>query len=134
MARQNPLRSENLKFHIGGGFPETIFKTLKKRPQAVRELGRQVLEAHFPESLHESILGAVGLPMDSPARGVHRDPRFRAEIISAWGHQCLFCGYSVQLDRSDWALQRSHHVVPRRRARDVERVAAFTIRPSIGAG
>lgn len=58
---KNPLRSELRKFRIGGGFPSDLFDDLKSRPEVVREIGREILTAHFPESLHESICQAVGL-------------------------------------------------------------------------
>lgn len=74
----------------------------------MRELAKQILEAHFPESQHTSISAAVGLDMAGTARGAQRDPSFRADIIAAWGHQCAFCGYSVELDRSDLGLEAAH--------------------------
>ena len=105
---KNPLRTELRKFRIAGGFPEPIFRILKERPEAVRELARQMLEAHFPVSLHESILAAVGLDMESATRGARRDSSFRSDVIAAWGHRCAFCGYSVQLDNSDLGLEAAH--------------------------
>jgi putative restriction endonuclease len=104
---KNPLRTELRNFRIGGGFPDPIFTFLKSRPEAVRALARQILEAHFPESLHDSILTAVGLRLDTTNRG-RREPGFRASIISAWGHRCAFCGYSVQLDHADLGLEAAH--------------------------
>lgn len=105
---KNPLRSELRKLQIAGGFPEPIFRLLRSRPEAVRELARQILEGHFPESLHAAILSAVGLSMESTDRGAKRDSSFRADVIAAWGHQCAFCGYSVQLDHSDLGLEAAH--------------------------
>jgi putative restriction endonuclease len=29
-------------------------------------------------------------------------------VVSAWGHQCAFCGYAVQLDNSDLGLEAAH--------------------------
>lgn len=104
---KNPLRTDLRKFKIEGGFPESIFQFLKSRPEVVRELARQILDAHFPESLHEAILSTVGLQIESARRG-KRDPGFRSAVISAWGHQCAFCGYSVQLDHSDLGLEAAH--------------------------
>jgi hypothetical protein len=45
---------------VGGGFTTEIFEELKRRPEAVRELAREILAAHFPESLHLSIASATG--------------------------------------------------------------------------
>ena len=105
---KNPLRSELRKFRIAGGFPESIFAILHSRPEAVRALATQILDSHFPESLHQSILEAVGLRMESTQRRAQRDSGFRATVISAWGHQCAFCGYSVQLDHADLGLEAAH--------------------------
>jgi len=105
---KNPLRTDLRKFRIQGGFPEPLFRSLKERPEAVRELARSVLGAHFPESLHDAILSAVGLDLSGTSRHLRRDPAFRAAVISAWGHQCVFCGYSVQLDNADLGLEAAH--------------------------
>jgi len=105
---RNPLRSELRKFRVAGGFPTALFQDLKSRPEAVRELARRILAAHFPESLHDSIAAAVGLDIVSSARASRRDPAFRSTVISAWGHKCAFCGYSVRLDEADLGLEAAH--------------------------
>src|SRR5215470_10827350 len=45
---KNFLRTELRKFRIAGGFPSAIFDELKRRPEAIREVAREMLEAHFP--------------------------------------------------------------------------------------
>jgi putative restriction endonuclease len=64
MGSKNFLRSELRKFRLAGGFPTTIFDELKRRPEAVREVAREILNAHFPESLHREIASAVGLELE----------------------------------------------------------------------
>lgn len=76
--------------------------------EAVRAVGRMLLEAHFPESLHEAIAGAAGLELSGGERHAKRDPAFRQEVLAAWGRQCAFCGYSVQLDHADLGLEAAH--------------------------
>lgn len=105
---KNPLRTDLRRFGIRGGFPERIFNSLKERPEALRAVARSVMSAHFPESLHDSILSAVGLDLTGTSRNLRRDPAFRAAVISAWEHQCVFCGYSVQLDHADLGLEAAH--------------------------
>lgn len=41
-------------------------------------------------------------------RSAKRDSSFRDAVVSVWGHSCAFCGYSVQLDRSDLGLEAAH--------------------------
>ena len=104
---KNPLRSDLLNLRIGGGFPEPLFLELKRRPEVVRQLAREVLSAHFPESLHESIATAVGLTLEGTTRS-QRDPEFRSAVLSVWSHRCAFCGFSIQLDTADLALEAAH--------------------------
>jgi putative restriction endonuclease len=105
---KNPLRSELRKFRIGGGFTSALFEDLRSRPEVVREVAREILTGHFPESLHESICEAVGLDLSGTARSAKRDGSFRDAVVSVWDHSCAFCGYSVQLDRSDLGLEAAH--------------------------
>lgn len=45
-----------------GGFSEPVFEFLKQNPAEVNRLVSQLLENHFPTSMHESILDAVSMP------------------------------------------------------------------------
>jgi putative restriction endonuclease len=105
---KNPLRTELRKWRVGGGFTPKLYEELKERPEAVRELAREVLSAHFPESLHESIAGAVALDLEGSRRSLRRDPAFRSDVVAAWDHRCAFCGFGAQLDNADIALDAAH--------------------------
>jgi putative restriction endonuclease len=105
---KNPLRTELRKWRVAGGFTNDIFDELKRRPEAVRELARELLAAHFPESLHQAILTAVGIDLEATIRSSRRDSEFRRSVVAAWGHRCAFCGYAVQLDNTDLALEAAH--------------------------
>ena len=105
---KNPLRSELRKWSIRGGFTDEIFQQLKSRPEAVRELARAILSAHFPDSLHQSIACETGIDLASIIRSEKRDTEFRSAVVSAWGHRCAFCGFSVRLDNSDLGLEAAH--------------------------
>lgn len=105
---KNPLLSELRKWSIRGGFTNEIFEQLKARPEAVRELTRAILSAHFPDSLHQSIACETGIDLESTVRGNRRDSEFRVAVVSAWGHRCAFCGFGVRLDNSDLGLEAAH--------------------------
>jgi len=105
---KNPLRTELRKWKVGGGFTPKLYEELKHRPEAVRELARELLAAHFPESLHESIARSVGIDFEGSLRSTRRDPAFRSAIVAAWDHRCAFCGFSAQLDNADIALDAAH--------------------------
>jgi putative restriction endonuclease len=105
---KNPLRKELREFSIRGGFPEEIFNQLRSKPEAVRELARAILAAHFPDSLHRSIACATGLDLDATERSSRRDAEFRSGVVSLWEHRCAFCGFGVQLDNADLGLEAAH--------------------------
>ena len=105
---KNPLRTELRNGRVGGGFTSPIFEELKRRPEVVRELAREILASHFPESLHSSIASAIGLELEAMTRNPGRDSDFRRSVVAAWGHQCAFCGYAVRLDSADLAIEAAH--------------------------
>jgi putative restriction endonuclease len=103
----DPLKSELIKFHVKGGFPEPVYEAFRRNPLLVREAANEILNAHFPASLHSEILDAVGLDMELPSDRV-RHPSFRSEVLEAYGHACAFCGYSVRLGNADLGLDAAH--------------------------
>ena len=50
---------------IEGGFPEEVFALLKSDPELALEAAQLILHGHFPISLHDEILEAVGFASDS---------------------------------------------------------------------
>jgi putative restriction endonuclease len=105
---RNPLRSQLRRFHVAGGFPPELFDRLRAHPEAVRLIARRILDSHFPESLHAALISATALDLDSASRSRRRDAAFRSSVVSAWDHQCAFCGYQAQLDNADLGLEAAH--------------------------
>ncbi len=74
--------------HISGGFPPEIQAAFQKNPALAAEVARRVLDAHFPESIRQDVLDAVGLSLElADAGGAgpvarHRDPAFREKSCS----------------------------------------------------
>lgn len=56
-------KSELLRVHAVGGFPEPIYATLAQDRSLLLAIAHQLLDKHFPSSLHERILEAVGLEL-----------------------------------------------------------------------
>lgn len=104
-ATKGSLRAAEAK----GQFPEDIQAQFRLHPEWVRELAQRLLDAHFPTSLHEDILDAVGLELKSPrASGGGRDPNFRKRVLTAYQHQCAVCGLQLLLSGSSIALEAAH--------------------------
>lgn len=104
----DPLKSELRKVGVKGGFTGAIFDVLKVHPEILCLVANNILEAHFPASLHSALAIAVGLELDTVIRNRQRDANFRYEVVSAWGHRCGFCGYDVKLDNADLGLEAAH--------------------------
>jgi len=92
-----------------GRFEDDIRATLLAHPQLISELAREILAAHFPISVHDDLLNAVGLDVsDASAAGGGRDPTFRKRVLTAYGHQCAVCGMQLLLSGSSVALEAAH--------------------------
>jgi putative restriction endonuclease len=107
---QEPLVSLARELHLEGGFPEPVERLLKRRPVLVSELGRTILEEHFPESLHDEIAEAAGLELaaQGAAKRQARPPGFRDEILRAYEHRCAICGFQALLDGAVIGVEAAH--------------------------
>jgi putative restriction endonuclease len=65
------------------------------------------LTNHFPDSIHEDILAAVRLDQLQTAKP-KRDPKFREDVLRAYGYRCAVCGFDLRLDHVLLALDAAH--------------------------
>jgi len=105
---KSPRKTELIEKKASGEFPSEVEQTLRNNPALVQELSLSLLRGHFPESLHEPILEAVGLNLATPTSRIPRDPSFRREVIRAYEHRCAVCGYDVKLGGGDLGLEAAH--------------------------
>lgn len=81
-----------------GRFTQDVQVEFDADPKLIDQLARRLLEVHFPTSLHEDILDAIGLELDLPrAGGGGRDPNFRKRVLTAYQQQCAICGLQLLL-------------------------------------
>lgn len=107
--RDNFLKSVDLK----AGFKDDVFTLLQNDRNLIREIAEMVLESHFPESLHDEILSAVGLDISysntyTLIKVSKRDPAFREKILSAYGYSCAVCGFNVRLGHKLVGVEAAH--------------------------
>ena len=101
-----------------GHLPVSFANALLSKASLVDEVVQSLLVAHFPESLHEDILAAVGLKApvesmvaeDQTAYGVKRgrDPRFREAVLRAYEHRCAVTGFRAALGGSYFGCEAAH--------------------------
>jgi len=74
--------------------------------------------AHFPDSIRQDVLDAVGLSLDVEAAttdnstttttGRRRDPAFRAKVLLAYEYRCCVCGHDLRLGDNVIGLEAAH--------------------------
>jgi putative restriction endonuclease len=102
-------KSELLRYGVQGGFGLEVYRVLHADPALCVELARELLDAHFPASLHEDILQAVGIDTDAFARTTRkRDAGFRERVLRAYQYRCAVCGLDVRLGATLVGLEAAH--------------------------
>ena len=101
---------------IAGGFPYMIHEAFRHDPALAIEIAHTLAAAHFPETRRGEVLAAVGLdpeigPADLAAAADGRrtrDPRFRENVLAAYGHRCAVCRFAIRLPDKTLALDAAH--------------------------
>ena len=108
-ASRDALRSDLVRHNVSGGFHEDIARQLQDDSTLSFDIIQNLLNAHFPPSLHEDILQAVGIEFPLPISNRQRNNiNFRANILRAYEYKCAVCGFDVKLGTSPIALEASH--------------------------
>lgn len=92
-----------------GRFPDQIQAAFASDPKLINMVATQLLTAHFPESLHQDILDAVGLSLDNtPVAGRQRDPNFRNAVLLAYQYRCALCSMDLRINNVTIGLEAAH--------------------------
>jgi putative restriction endonuclease len=100
--RVTAMRSADVR----AGFSVEVQAALATDPALVVKIAVQILERHFPESLHQDILNSVGLTLETAKK--RRDPAFRQRVLKAYEYRCAVCGFDVRLGSASIALDAAH--------------------------
>jgi putative restriction endonuclease len=95
------------KHGIAGGFSDEVYSLLLKDKNLVREIAEIVLISHFPETIHEDILTAVGLDIEHGSNRA-RDPKFRDRVLKAYEYSCAVCAFNVRLGNNLVGVEAAH--------------------------
>jgi putative restriction endonuclease len=102
-------KSELLEQNVHGGFLPEIYDRLAQDKQLAREIVQDLLNANFPESIHQDILEAIGIEFAVETRIViARRPDFRDRVLRAYEYSCAVCGFDVRLGTVPVALEAAH--------------------------
>lgn len=92
-----------------GGFTEAVDRHLRSSPEQLQTLAAEILDEHFPSSLHDSLLNAVGMAWQAiavPRRA--RSPQFRESLVRIYEHRCAICSFDGRVGYADLALEAAH--------------------------
>lgn len=102
-------RGDLFRFEVAGGFTEDIARQLQNDSSMVLGIVQNMLDAHFPVSIHEDVLQATGIDLTLKSSGRQkRDPNFRVNILKAYEYRCAVCGFDVRLGLQPVALEAAH--------------------------
>ena len=107
--RKDASRGELLNHDVHGGFPHEIYELISANPRLLVEIARELLDSHFPSSIHEDILQAVGIDTETERYlRTKRDSQFRDEVLRAYEYRCAICGFDVRVEDTLVALEAAH--------------------------
>lgn len=103
-------RPELQRVNPTGGLTEEIYSALHSDRQLLIDVASRILDNHFPRSLHEDVLAAVGLDLSlaETTQQTRRDAEFRERVLRAYERRCAVCGFNLRLGMSDVALEAAH--------------------------
>ena len=99
---------------VSGGFAPNVLDALRSQPELIPRLAQSIVAAHFPESVQQDVLEAVGLPADgaqqqtSGGQERRRDASFRKRVLLAYEYRCCVCGHDLRLDGVIVGLDAAH--------------------------
>ena len=100
---------------IRGGFTLEIYNLIKSDKGIIGKISSILLNAHFPKTIHQDILDAIGLNIDASyqeqttqQKKRKRDPAFRGKILEAYNYRCAICDFDVRLGNTSIALEAAH--------------------------
>ncbi len=103
------LKGDLVRYGVSGGFPKAIAEQLRNDPKLASDIIRDLLAAHFPTSIHDDILLAVGVESSPRVFQARRDSsNFRASVLKAYEYKCAICGFDVKLGLNPIALEAAH--------------------------
>lgn len=103
-------KSELKKHCARGGFTKDIFDALSKDKSLILNLAKYYLDGEFPETLHDDILSAVGLEINSDNIKRKRSPEFRERILRAYEYSCVVCGLNIRYYNNSCLCVEAAHI------------------------
>jgi len=108
-SNSDPTKSSLIKSNAKAGFAREYFDLLSSDSTFQTQIIHQILDSHFPTSIHEDIVLyfslSVGEVKTSDAIG---HSRFRENVLSTYNSRCAISGYRGYLNGSPVGIEAAH--------------------------
>jgi putative restriction endonuclease len=103
-------KRELLEKDVHAHFSDKVAKRLQSDAGLRADVALRLLDGHFPSSLHQDILAAVGfdVTLTESVKRRKRDPEFRGRVLNAYEYACAVCGFDVRLGSQVLGLEAAH--------------------------
>jgi putative restriction endonuclease len=101
-----------------GKLSEELIEFIESEPGAVSSIVDIILEEHFPHSVHQDLITAVGLELSTQNEVReqlfvetivrYRDPKFRQMVLRAYEYRCAVTGFRAPLGGSYFGCEAAH--------------------------
>jgi len=103
--RKTDLREKDIR----AGFKPEVYDFLKEHPSAINKICSQLLDAHFPDTIHEDIIHETGLTLgEQVVSRKERDPQFRHNVLQAYQYRCAVCDFDVRMGAKTLCIEAAH--------------------------
>lgn len=101
--------SELRQVNPAGRLIPPMFDLVVKDSSFLQQCVDHVLHEHFPESIHEEILHAIGFTSaEYKTTRKKRDPKFRDKVLIAYEYTCAVCGFNLRLKNASAGVEAAH--------------------------
>ena len=107
----SPTKKALLQEGVYGELAHELWVALKADPNLLGSITETILQQFWPETLHNSIRSAIGLPAISESTKSNRrkrDPEFRVNVLRAYKSTCVICGLDGRLGGVPLGIQAGH--------------------------
>jgi putative restriction endonuclease len=99
------LREQNAR----GGLLAADYEMLSGNLQLQSLVAHKILDAHFPESIHDEIIRFFELTLDEPhAADRTSNANFRKAVLSAYGNCCALTGFNLEVAGRSVGVEAAH--------------------------
>lgn len=117
----NPSEPDLRLHNIRGGLTKSDYEAFRARPALALQVADELVAKHFPYTLQDQVLDATSIALglgssEDPEKTERwlinrrrwRDPRFRADVLKAYGDRCAVCEFAGRLGDTPLAIEAAH--------------------------